>query len=179
MARLIALLRAVNVGGRKLPMGQLRALCTDLGWEDVRTYIQSGNIVFAASGKPEALETELEAAIERIFGLEVPVIVRTRRQWASLAKANPFPVAARAEPSRLQLLVSKKPPRADAAATLAARAEAGEKVEAAGGGVWLHYPEGVSRSKLTPASVDRAIGSPATARNYRTVARLLEMLDDS
>jgi uncharacterized protein (DUF1697 family) len=176
VTRLVALLRAVNVGGRKLPMPELRALCAELGWDEVETYIQSGNLVFAAAGEPEALEAELEKAIERRFGLDVPVVVRTKRQWTALARANPFPGAAEAEPNRLQLLVSKKPPRGDAAAKLAERADAGERAEAAGGALWLHYPQGVARSKLTPAAIDRAIGSPATGRNYRTVSRLVEML---
>jgi uncharacterized protein (DUF1697 family) len=64
MGRMVALLRAVNVGGRKLPMAELRALCAGLGWSDVATYIQSGNLVFAAPGKAEAIETKLERAIE-------------------------------------------------------------------------------------------------------------------
>jgi len=63
MGRMVALLRAVNVGGRKLPMAELRALCADLGWSDVATYIQSGNLVFTAPGRAEGIEAELETAI--------------------------------------------------------------------------------------------------------------------
>src|SRR4051812_30939601 len=169
MARLIALLRAVNVGGRKLPMAELRALCGELGWEDVETYIQSGNIVFTAAGKPEQLEAELEKAIAGRFGLDVPAIVRTAAQWAAYAGSNPFPKAARDEPNRLQLLVSKRPPREDAADRLMERAESGEIVKAAGAALWFHFPEGVARSKLIPALIDKACGSPSTARNWRTV----------
>ena len=172
MARSIALLRAVNVGGRKLPMAELRALCGELGWEEVETYIQSGNIVFAARGASEALEARLEDAIEARFGLDVPVIVRTARQWAAVAAANPFPGAARDEPNRLQLLLSKRPPHADAAEKLMERAQAGERVKAAGGALWFHFPEGVGRSKLTPALIDKACGSPSTGRNWRTIVQL-------
>src|SRR4051812_37404015 len=82
MRRMVALLRAVNVGGRKLPMAELRALCAGLGWTDVATYIQSGNLVFTAPGKAEAIEEVLETAIEKAFGLDVPVIVRTQAEWA-------------------------------------------------------------------------------------------------
>jgi uncharacterized protein (DUF1697 family) len=173
----LALLRAVNVGGRKLPMAELRELCGRLGWTNVATYIQSGNIVFDAKGGDAALEAALEQVLAREFGLDVPVIVRTRAEWAKLAAANPFARAARDAPNRLQLLVSKRPPAADAAAKLAARAQAGEQVAAAGGGLWIHFPEGVARSKLTPSSIDKAIGSPATGRNYRTVVKLREMLE--
>ena len=177
MGHRLALLRAVNVGGRKLPMAELRELCGRLGWTNVATYIQSGNIVFEATGGDAALEKALEQAIESEFGLDVPVIVRTRAQWAKLAAANPFARAAREAPNRLQLLVSKRPPAADAADRLAARAQAGEQVAAAGGGVWIHFPEGVARSKLTPSAIDKAIGSPATGRNFRTVIKLKEMLE--
>lgn len=175
MTRLIALLRAVNVGGRKLPMADLRDLCGELGWQDVETYIQSGNVVFGAKGAPEKLEAELEKAIEERFGLDVPVIVRSASQWAGYAKSNPFEAAAREAPNRLQLLVSKRPPRPDAADRLMERAQAGEQVEAAGGALWFHFPDGVARSKLTPALIDKACGSPSTGRNWRTVVRLGEM----
>ena len=177
MARLIALLRAVNVGGRKLPMSELRALCGELGWKDVETYIQSGNLVFTAPGKAEALEATLEKAIRDRFRLDVPVIVRTAKQWAGLAAANPFPEVARDEPNRLQLLVSKEAPKDDAAEKLMERARAGEIVKAAGGALWFHYPEGVGTSKLTPAVVDKAAGSPSTSRNWRTVLKLQEMAE--
>jgi uncharacterized protein (DUF1697 family) len=176
MARLIALLRAVNVGGRKLPMAGLRALCGELGWEDVETYIQSGNVVFSARGEPEKIEAELETAISEHFGLDVPVIVRTAAQWMACAESNPFEEAAHDAPNRLQLLVSKRPPRPDAAEKLMERAQAGEAVKAAGGALWFHFPEGVARSKLTPALIDKACGSPSTGRNWRTVVKLGEML---
>ena len=177
MARSIALLRAVNVGGRKLPMAELRVLCGALGWEEVETYIQSGNLVFKAPGEAGALEARLEKAIEKRFGLDVPVIVRTAAQWAGYADANPFPDAARDEPKRLQLLVSKRPPDKDSADKLQERARGGEAVKAAGGVLWFHYPEGVGTSKLTPALIDKACGSPSTARNWRTVVRLKEMAE--
>lgn len=175
MARLIALLRAVNVGGRKLSMAALRDLCAELGWEQAQTYIQSGNIVFKAAGKPDALEAQLEEAIRDRFALDVPVIVRTAVQWAACIAANPFPEAARAEPNRLQLLVSKRPPNPDAAEKLMARAQGGEAVKAAGGALWFHFPAGIARSKLTPALIDKACGSPSTGRNWRTVVKLGEM----
>jgi uncharacterized protein (DUF1697 family) len=177
MARLIALLRAVNVGGRKLPMAGLRELCAGLGWEDVETYIQSGNLVFAAPGKAEALESELEKAIMEGFGLDVPVIVRTAARWNALVAANPFPEVAGAAPNRLQLLLSKHAPKADAAERLMERAQGGEAVEAAGGALWFHFPQGLGSSKLSPALIDKAAGSPSTGRNWRTVVKLKEMME--
>jgi len=171
------LLRAVNVGGRKLPMARLREICGGLGWKRVGTYIQSGNVVFEAPGQDGPLEQALEAAIHAEFGLDVPVVVRSAAEWAELAAANPFAQAAREAPNRVQLIVSKRPLAADAADKLMARAQAGERVEAAGGGLWFHFPDGVARSKLTPSLIHKACGSPATGRNYRTVLKLREMLE--
>ena len=177
MGRRVALLRAVNVGGRNLPMAGLRELCEELGWRDVRTYIQSGNIVFEAPGSGKSLESALERAISGRFSLDVPVVVRTSEQWAKFIAANPFPRTAGEAPNRLQLILSKRTPAKGAAASLEARAAAGERVAAAGGALWLCYPEGIARSRLTPALIDKAVGSPATARNYRTVLKLGEMLE--
>ncbi len=177
MARLIALLRAVNVGGRKLPMAELRSLCGELGWEEVETYIQSGNVVFSAPGNPVQLEAALHKAIKERFGMEVPVMVRKAAQWASYVDANPFPNVGREEPNRLHILVSKAPPAVDAAGKLTERAQAGESVKAAGGVLWLYYPNGAGTSKLTPSLIDRACGSPSTARNWRTVLKLREMAE--
>ena len=177
MARLIALLRAVNVGGRKLPMAELRTLCGELGWEDVETYIQSGNVLFSAPGASGEIERNLEAAIKERFGMDVPVMVRTASQWAGYVAANPFPEAARDEPNRLQLLVSKEVPKGDAAEKLMDRAQAGESVKAAGGALWFHFPEGVGTSKVTPSAIDKATGSASTGRNWRTVLKLQEMAE--
>ncbi len=177
MGRMVALLRAVNVGGRKLPMAELRDLCGKLGWSDVATYIQSGNLVFAAAGKPEAIEKALEQTIAKGFGFDVPVIVRTAAQWAHYPAGNPFPEAARDEPNRLMLLLSKSPPAAGAEGVIQARAKAGEIVKRAGDALWIHFPEGAGTSKLTPSLIDRAIGSPATSRNHNSVMKLKEMLD--
>jgi uncharacterized protein (DUF1697 family) len=175
MARLIALLRAVNVGNRKLPMAELRALCSELGWTEVETYIQSGNILFRSPGKAEAIEAALEEAIAKRFGFDSPVMVRTHAQWMDLAAANPFPKAAIEEPNRLLLFVSKLPLRPDASEKLMERAQAGESVKAAGGALWFHFPAGVATSKLTPSLIDKAAGSPSTGRNWRTVVKLGEM----
>jgi uncharacterized protein (DUF1697 family) len=177
MGRMVALLRAVNVGGRKLPMAELRALCAELGWTDVATYIQSGNVVFSAPGKAEAIEAALEAAIGKRFGLDVPVIVRSKAQWAEYPGLNPFPDIAKDAPARLMLVLTKRPPIKGAAEVVEARARDGEQVRQTGDALWFHFPNGAGKSKLTPSLVDRAIGSPGTARNYNTVMKLKEMLE--
>ena len=173
MGRTVALLRAVNVGGRKLPMADLRALCTELGWGDVATYIQSGNVVFTAAGGAGAIEAALEAAIEARFALKVPVIVRTAGEWAALAAGNPFKGE---PPNRVMLLLAKGKPAAGAEEVIQARAQAGEQIVRVGDALWFHYPNGAGTSKLTPSLIDRAVGAPATARNFNTVLKLEEML---
>ncbi|HYD14235.1 MAG TPA: DUF1697 domain-containing protein [Allosphingosinicella sp.] len=177
MTRMVALLRAVNVGGRKLPMAEFRQQVAALGWRNVATHIQSGNVVFDAGCSPAEAEEALEELIRRHHGYEAPAIVRTRAEWASYPPGNPFPEAARDTPNFLLMLVAKRPAKADAAEVLQARATAGEHVKKVGDTLWIHFPNGSGTSKLTPALMDKAIGSPATSRNYRTVCTLLDMLD--
>ena len=176
MGRMVALLRAVNVGGRKLPMAELRAHCAALGWQGVATYIQSGNVVFAADCAPAEAEAALETRIGEHYGFEAPTVVRTAAQWRDYAPACPFPDAARTTPNYLLMLVSKRPPAKGAAEAIQARAAAGETVARAGDAIWIHFPNGSGTSKLTPTLIEKAIGSPATSRNYRTVVTLQEML---
>jgi len=177
VARFLALLRAVNVGGRKLPMAELKALCGELGWSDVATYIQSGNLLFSAPGKPAELEAQLERAIAARFGYHSDVMIRSTPEWARLVAENPFPEAAEAEPNRLLAGLAKHPIAPGAADAIAARAAAGERVAQTADALWFHYAEGVGTSKITPALIDKAAGSPVTARNWRTLLKLKEMLE--
>jgi uncharacterized protein (DUF1697 family) len=177
MGRSVALLRGINVGAsRKLPMARLREICAGLGWTEVETYIQSGNLVFSAEGAGESLESSLEAAISREFGFDIAVIVRSAAQWSVYAAGNPFPDAARDEPNRLMLHLSKRPPAEGAEAAIAARAEAGEQVRRVGDALWIHYPGGAGASKIGPSLLERAAGSPVTARNWNTILKIAEML---
>lgn len=173
----IALLRGINVGGRtSLPMEVLRDVCINVGCRDVRTYIQSGNVIFKAGESPVHLERMIEAAVAERWGLVVPAIVRAAADWMDCMRSNPFPEASHDEPNRVMLVFSKSPPAPDALDVLRARAAADERVEASGGALWIHYGSGAGRSKLTPAFLDRSLGSPATSRNWRTVLKLGQML---
>jgi uncharacterized protein (DUF1697 family) len=173
----IALLRGINVSGRnKIPMRELCSLCTDLGWQDVQSYIQSGNVVFKAKAAPAKLETELERAIERRFDLSIPIIVRAAAVWPDYVRANPYPDASQSEPNLVMLALSKAPPKQDAVAKLQERAVSGERIAQVGDVLWVHYSGGVAKSKLSPALFDRLVGSPVTARNWRTVLKLQVMV---
>jgi uncharacterized protein (DUF1697 family) len=172
----IALLRGINVSGQhKIPMSELRELCSSLGCNDVQTYIQSGNVVFTGTSSPNELEKRLEQAVEESFGFFVPIVVRSAGDWQSYVKSNPFGGKAEGEAKWVLLAVSKKPPKAGAATELEKRATLGEHVVQGKDVIWIHYANGIGKSKLSPAVIDRCIGSPATARNWRTVLKLDEM----
>lgn len=176
MTRFIALLRGVNVGGhRPVPMAKLRALCTELGFEQVTTYIQSGNVVFSATGPTRAVEAALEQAMAPHFGFPVDVLVRTVEEWRTYLAGNPFPEPTAAQPNRVMLLLAKRTPEPGAVEALRQRAGSGERVEASGVAIWIHYPLGAGNSKLSPSLLDRLVGSPVTARNVRTVQVLADL----
>ena len=157
-------------------MVELRTLAGDLGWTDVATYIQSGNLAFTAKGKPAALEGALERAIEAHFGFAVPVLVRSAAQWLGYARRSAFPAAESARPNLLHLVLAKHPPAPEASKALAPYCQAGERVLVRGDAIWVDFAAGVAKSKLTPAVLDRAFGSTVTARNWKTVRAIAAML---
>jgi uncharacterized protein (DUF1697 family) len=172
----IGLLRGINVTGRNIiPMSDLRALCAELGYSDVLTHIQSGNLVFSTSAQAMAVETELEQAIAHRFHLQIPVIVRPAADWPAYIKSNPFPEASRREPNLVMLALAKTSPKPEAVPALCDRSPRGERIFQAGDALWIHFAGGVGKSKLSPALLDRLVGSPVTMRNWRTVLKLNEM----
>lgn len=172
----IALLRGINVGGRnQIAMPELRSLCIDLGWHHVQSYIQSGNLLFTAAADRARLETNLECAIERQFGLSIPIIIRSAAEWPTYVRDNPYADVSESEPNRVMLALAKAPPKEGAAEQLQERVSSGERVVQVRDALWLHYGNGVARSKLSPALLDRLVGSPVTARNWRTVLKLNEI----
>jgi uncharacterized protein (DUF1697 family) len=176
MATFIALLRGINVGGhKKVPMAELRTLCESLGFTDIKTYIQSGNVIFTAADTESALETKLEQAIAKQFGFSVDTLVRAAKNWPAITKHNPFAAACAKEPHLVMMALSKRPANKDAVNALRERAKNGELIEATADAIWFHYPEGVARSKLSSSLIDRLVGSPVSARNYNTVIKLGEL----
>jgi uncharacterized protein (DUF1697 family) len=172
----IALLRGINVSGRNMiAMPELRSLCAHLGWVDVQSYIQSGNLVFKANSAPPKLEEALEDAITQYFGLTIPIIVRAATAWPAYVQGNPFPDASQSAPNAVLLALAKAPPKEDAVEKLRERATNGERIIQVDDALWLHFGAGVAKSKLSPAVLDRLVGSPVTARNWRTVLKLHEM----
>ena len=173
----LALLRGINVGGnKKVPMAELRSLAEGLGWQQVATYIQSGNLLFAATGKPASFEAALERTLAKHFGFEVPVIVRAAAAWLAAAAGSPFADAERERPNLLHRGCSKSKPAAAAAKSLAAYCTHGERVVVRGDTIWIDYREGVARSKVSPAVLDRAVGSTVTLRNWKSVQAIAALL---
>ena len=170
----IALLRGVNVGGRKaVAMADLRALAAGLGMTEPRTLLQSGNLVFGADGRAgAALETLLETELQASLGLESSVMVRTAAEWSAAIAANPFAAEAVSDPGHLLIMALKAPPAPGALTALRAAIKGPERVELDGRHAWLVYPDGIGRSPLTNAVIERCLGMRGTARNWNTALKL-------
>jgi uncharacterized protein (DUF1697 family) len=166
MSAFIALLRAVNVGGTgKLPMSDLKATCEELGFEKVRTYIASGNVVFASRKAEAAIKAALEKRLEAYAGKVVGVLVRSAQEMAEIAAKNPFPNAA---PNRTMALFLDRAPPADTLSSV--RGQKDEEIALGRREIYIHYGDGMAKSKLViPAA------KSGTARNMNTVAVLAKM----
>jgi uncharacterized protein (DUF1697 family) len=165
MKTYVAFLRAVNVGGTgKLPMAELRAMAEALGFTNVRTYIASGNLVFASTLSEAKVKAALEDRLEAYAGKPVGVVVRTGAELAAVLRANPFPAA---PPDRTVAIFLDAPPPAD---TLMQVSSVGtEEIAQGKREIYVHYPDGMARSKLRiPAA------KAGTARNMNTIATLAE-----
>ena len=156
-------------------MAELRQLAADLGYGDVRTYLASGNLLFTSNNDVDAIATELEGAIATRFGFPVQIILRSAAQWKRHRAANPLPEQSAVEPNRVMMLSSKRPIPADAVDRLRDRAAPNETIKQGDGAIWIHFGGGAGTSRLTPDYIDKAAGSPSTARNWRTVEALAAM----
>lgn len=172
--RHIALLRGINVGGKnRLAMADLAAEFERAGCREVKTYIQSGNAVFTAPAtvakKAPAL---VEARLREAFGIESPVIVRTREELASVVKGVPF-TGGQADPASLHVAFLAKRPAASRSPD--PDRSPGDAFALVGCELYLHLPNGVAKTKLTNAYLDKTLGTVSTLRNWRTVCKLAEM----
>jgi uncharacterized protein (DUF1697 family) len=178
MARYVALLRGINLGARnRIAMPTLREALEDAGFEDVRTYLQSGNVVLSSRAKPAGVARKIEQAIEERFGLEIPVVVRTRADLATVLKRNPLGEVA-TDPKRYQVSFLSAKLSAKAVRELEATAEKSERVVAIGREVYAWHPKTIARSKLWTKLAGKGLGVTATARNWATVEALLELADE-
>ncbi len=166
MGSFVALLRAVNVGGTgKLPMSELKKMCEELGFSAVRTYIASGNVVFASRKSEAAIKTALDKRLEAYAGKPVGVIVRSAAEMAEVAANNPFP---KAKPNFTVAIFLDQAPPADTLAGV--RGKQDEEIRLGRREIYVHYPSGMGRSKLVIAAA-----KSGTARNMNTIVTLAEM----
>lgn len=172
MSERIGLLRAVNVGGARLPMARLRAIAESLGAQEVSTYIASGNLLYTPPGAASEFDAALERAIEDEFGYYREVISRTPAELAAALAGHPFEVV---EPRFSYVYALTGTPTVEAATALAQRAGPTEHVAVIGRELHLRYDDGAANATLTPAVIKRTLGYPGTGRNLNTVATLVEL----
>ena len=178
MPRHVALLRAINLGSRnRVSMPALRELLTEHGHGDVRTLLQSGNVVLTSRLSAARLERDLQRQIADGLGVDTPVIVRTRDELAAVVERDPFGAEAD-DPKRYQVTFLAEEPAGEIAAELEAADVAPERIALIGRELYTWHPNGIQRSRAERLRAGRRL-PPGTARNWSTVAKLLELADES
>ena len=176
--RQIVLLRGINLGARnRIAMPELRRAFAEAGFEDVRTYLQSGNLVLSSRARPEQLARECERLIAAAFGLDIAVVVRTRAELAKVVERNPLGDVA-VNPKRYQVSFLSEKLHRDQVRALEALTAKGERLVAIGRELYAWHPEGAARSKLWARLAGRGLGVTATARNWTTVTSLLQLANE-
>jgi uncharacterized protein (DUF1697 family) len=182
------LLRGVNLGPhRRVSAADLRAAASDAGFADAATYANSGNLVVGIpsdlpdEGRPPTtgdVAARITDALEARIGIEVPMVAIDDARLAAIVAANPFPAAARDDPSHLLVHVGPAPVDADEVARLDLAHPGRELLAVAEGVLYVHYVDGIGTSKLGSVQIDRASGTWTTGRNWNTIQRLLQMVND-
>ena len=177
----IGLLRAVNVAGHnKIGMAELRALLVSLGMSGVRSLLQSGNLVFESDdGRSEQLENMLEEAVKQRLGLQTDFFVRTRNDWRKIIADNPFREEAESDPSHLLIMFLKAAPSRSKVEALQTAIKGRETIRSKGRQVYVVYPDGIGRSRLTTKLIEGTLGTRGTGRNWNTVSKLAAMAEES
>jgi uncharacterized protein (DUF1697 family) len=173
MPRQIVLLRGINLGaGNRIAMPELRKSLESAGFDDVRTYLQSGNIVLSSKASPERVARRCQRQIADRFGLDIEVLARTRDEPAEVVQRNPLGDVA-VNPKRYQVSFMSAEPDRDVVCKLSNAAVAPEQFVVVGRELYAWHPEGIGRSKLWTLLAGRGLGVTATARNWSTVTNLL------
>jgi len=171
----VILLRGVNVGGKgKVPMSALRESLEKVGFEDVVTYIQSGNVVLRSpsAGKPATLASRIENLLSTELGVPAKVLIRTPKELVAIDAANPF---GREDRSKLHVVFLSEAPKVAAAAELDPNRSPGDEFVVRGSEVYLRLANGAGRTKLTLDYLERGLGVAATQRNWNTLLKLIEL----
>jgi uncharacterized protein (DUF1697 family) len=176
----IALLRAVNVGGRNpIIMSKLRDLLTELGFVGVRSLLQSGNLVFRGHARTGLeIESLLEKEVAKRLDLQTDFLVRTGEEWKRIITDNPFQDQAKGNPTQLVVMFLKRPPSAEKVAALQSAIAGPEIVRIDGEQAYIVYPAGIGRSRITNTFMEKKFGTRGTARNWNTVLKLAVLAAD-
>jgi uncharacterized protein (DUF1697 family) len=173
MSVVVSFQRAINVGrGRSVPMADLKALYESVGASDVRTFLQSGNVVFTTDGDVPALTARLQSALAKRFGFAIQVINRTVAELRQAVDRNPFPGEAKADPGHLVVVFLPEVPAKAEREALLQPVDGPERLILVGRDLYVHYAAGIGRSKLKLPLI-----TPGTARNWRTVSKLLAIAE--
>jgi uncharacterized protein (DUF1697 family) len=180
MSMHVALLRGINVGGRNLvAMSELRDLLGSLGLSGVRSLLQSGNLVFHGGRRSgTALERLLEAETKKRLGVTADYLVRSSSEWQAIIERNPFRTQAERDPSHLVVMFLKSAPTSNGVKALEAAVKGPETIRADGRQLYIVYPIGIGRSKLTGVVIERTLGTRGTGRNWNTVLKLAAMIQE-
>jgi len=181
MAVIVCLLRGVNVGGNhKMAMHELRACFETLGFRDVQTLIQSGNVIFrTASRDMAALTARIEDKIEGSFGFRPRVVLRTCSQLRNTIAVNPFTARDDIDPAKLLVMFLSEAPDTQTMEKVLAIQTGEESMRFCGGELFIYFPNGVGRALLPVAKIEKALKTPCTGRNWNTVVKLLGMAEET
>jgi uncharacterized protein (DUF1697 family) len=179
MAVIIAMLRGVNVGGHnKIKMDALRALCESLKLRDACTHVQSGNVVFRTEERDLAVLTKrLENGIERRFGFRPAVIVRTSSELREVIARNPFATRRGIDPRKLLVTFLASDPGPEAREMVLSIKADPEELRIEGRELYIYFPNGMARPKLSWPVIEKTLKTPGTGRNWNTVRKLLEIAE--
>ncbi len=170
MSVFVSLFRGVNVGSCRIKMTELKALYEKLGYIEVRTYLQSGNVVFSATGRPASLGKKIREAVKAEFGYDIPVLVLPADQLASVAEANPLLQNTAMDLTFLHVTFLLESPTRDFPTVLPKTGD--EDAVLVGNAAYLYCPHGYGRTKLNNTYFERVLKVPATTRNWRTIQAL-------
>jgi len=176
----IALLRGINVGGHQaVAMSDLRDLLTHLGFESARSLLQSGNLIFRCDAqRSSGLESLLEVEAEKRLDLRADFLIRSAKEWREVVERNPFRKEAERDPSHLVVMFLKAAANAKDVKAVQAAIAGPETIRADGKQLYIEYPDGIGRSRLTNALLEKKLGIRGTARNWNTVLKIAALAEE-
>jgi len=179
LPNVVVLVRGINVGGKQIvSMTDLRRIATDAGLSEVQTLLQSGNLVgHCKKPSPSGLERSLQDAAKNHLDRSLEFFVRTTSQWGAIVADNPFPKEAKADPSHLLVAFLQDAIKEPTVAELRGKIPGREMIAGAGRELYIVYPDGIGRSKLTAALIDKILSTRCTARNWNTILKLAALLE--